>query len=83
MISDRFINEYPYLKNINYDAVIESVFNKEDGCLEPYESPIHLLSMIYSKLNNKPEISKKLQEIAVNGRPDIVLSNLKVLEIDF
>ena len=83
MLSDRFINEHPYLKNINYDAVIESVFKKEDGCLEPYESPIHLLSMIYSKLNNKPEISKKLQELAENGRPDIVLSNLKVLKIDF
>ena len=81
MMSDIFINEHPYLKNINYDEVMINI-NKKD-CLEPYESPITLLSMMYSKLNSKTEIWDKLQSIFDNGRPDVVLSNLEVLEVDF
>ena len=81
MTSDRFINEHPYLKNINYDEVITTI-NKKD-CIEPYESPLTILSELYSKLNNKSEISDKIQELTDSCRPDIVLSTLEVLEVDF
>ena len=83
MASDRFINEHPYLKNINYDDVMIEI-NKND-CVEAYESPISLLSLFYSKLNNKTEMYDKIQALwgDDNGRPDVVLSTLEVLEVDF
>ena len=81
IIKDKFINEHSYLKNINFDEVMININEKD--CLEPYESPLIVLSDIYSKLNDKSEIIKKTQQIIDEGRPDVVLSTLEVLEVDF
>ena len=81
IIKDKFINEHSYLKNINFDEVMININEKD--CLEPYESPLIVLSDIYSKLNDKPEIIKKTQQIIDEGRPDVVLSTLEVLQVDF
>lgn len=81
MTSTRFINEHSYLKNINYDDVMINI--KKNDCVEAYESPISLLSLFYSKLNDKTEMYDKLQALWDNGEPYAVLSNLDVLEVDF
>ena len=81
MITEKFIKEHSYLKNINFDEVMITI-NKKD-CLEPFHSPLIVLSELYSKLNNKPEINDKLQEFIDEGRPDVVLSTLEVLEVDY
>lgn len=85
--NDIFINEHSYLKNINFDQVMKEI-NKED-CFEPFEDgPLIFISEFYFFLNNKSEeISKKIDDIRKKlndeGRPDVILSTLEILEVEF